>query len=333
MQNTNVAPHEQILSVILGFWQAHALGVATKLGVPDFLAEGPLHVDELASRTETNVLALFRLLRALESVGIFIQTSPRVFGNTPASECLRKDAPGSQWPLVLQNLSRGNGAFEGWDELEYSVRTGEPSVDKIYGYDYWELLRRHPQANEANNGSMRSASLAMTPAITAAYDWSQFPVIADIGGGIGTQLISILDATPSSRGVLFDQPHLGAESITHDRMKAVGGDFFESVPAGADVYLLRWVLHDWTETEAEAILGTLRRSMKPTACLIVAEFVIPEEAAFDFGKWADLQMLVTVGGRERTEKEFRDLLSAAGFDLQKVIATASPLRLLVAKPM
>jgi hypothetical protein len=111
MQNTNVAPHEQILSVILGFWQAHALGVATRLGVPDFLAEGPLHVDELAIRTETNVLALFRLLRALESVGIFIQTSPRVFGNTPASECLRKDAPGSQWPLVLQNLSRGNGAF------------------------------------------------------------------------------------------------------------------------------------------------------------------------------------------------------------------------------
>jgi hypothetical protein len=139
--------------------------------------------------------------------------------------------------------------------------------------------------------------------------------------------------TPSSRGILFDQPHLGAESITHDRMKAVGGDFFESVPPGADVYLLRWVLHDWTETEAEAILGTLRRSMKPTECLIVVEFVIPEEPAFDFGKWADLQMLVTVGGRERTEKEFRDLLSAAGFDLQEVVATASPLSLLVAKPM
>ncbi|HTF67094.1 MAG TPA: methyltransferase dimerization domain-containing protein [Edaphobacter sp.] len=123
-----------------GVLAAHALGVATKLGVPEFLAEGPLHVDELASRTETNVLALFRLLRALESVGIFIQTSPRVFGNTPASECLRKDAPGSQLPLVLQNLSRGNGAFEGWDELEYSVRTGEPSVDKIYGYDYWSFF-------------------------------------------------------------------------------------------------------------------------------------------------------------------------------------------------
>jgi hypothetical protein len=333
MRNSESAPHEHILAIILGFWKAHALGLATKLGLPEFLADGPLHVDELAGRTETNPSALFRLLRALESTGIFIQVSPLVFGNTPASECLRESVPGSQRALVLQNLSIGNGAFEGWAQLEYSVRTGEPSVDKIYGYGYWELLRRNPEANEANNAAMRSASVAMTPAVTAAYDWSQFRLIADVGGGIGTQLVSILDASPSSKGILFDQPHLHAESISHDRMNAVGGDFFASVPADADAYLLRWVLHDWTDTEARAILRTLRRSMKPTARLIVAESVIPQGAAFDFGKWADLQMLVLVGGRERTETEFRDLLLAAGFGLQNVLATASPLSLLVAKPM
>ena len=333
MQNTKPAPQEQILSIVLGFWQARALAVATELGLPDLLADGPLHVDELASRTKTNASALFRLLRALESIGIFTETSPRVFVNTPTSKCLRKDVPGSQWPLVLQNLSKGNGPFEAWDELEYSVRTEMPSLDKIYGHDYWELLRRNPQANAANNGAMRSASAAMTPAVTAAYKWSQFPVIADIGGGIGTQLVSILDASPSSKGILFDQPHVGAESIFHNRMQAIGGNFFESVPTGADAYLLRWILHDWAEMEAAAILGSLRRAMKATARLILVEHVIPEGAAFDLGKWIDLQMLVCLGGRERTETEYRALLTAAGFDLQEVVATASPLSLLVAKPV
>ena len=245
MQNTKPAPHEQILSIVLGFWQARALAVATELGLPDLLADGPLHVDELASRNKTNVSALFRLLRALESTGIFTQTSPRVFVNTPTSECLRKDVPGSQWPLVLQNLSKGNGPFEAWDELEYSVRTEMPSLDKIYGHDYWELLRHNPQANAVNNEAMRSASVAMTPAVTAAYEWSRFPVIADIGGGIGTQLVSILEASPASKGILFDKPYLRAESISHDRIGVISGDFFESVPTGADAYLLRWILHDW----------------------------------------------------------------------------------------
>jgi len=275
----------------------------------------------------------FRLLRALESTGIFTQTSPRVFANTPTSECLRKDVPGSQWPLVLQNLSKGNGPFEAWEKLEYAVRTGGPSVEKVYGYDFWELLRRNPQASAATNGAMRSASVAMTPAVTAAYEWSRFPVIADIGGGIGTQLVSILDASPASKGILFDKPYLRAESISHDRIEVIGGDFFESVPTGADAYLLRFVLHDWADAEAALILGSLRRATNPTARLIVVESVIPEGPAFNFGKWSDLQMLVCVGGRERTETEYRELLTATGFDLQEVVATDSPLSLLVAKPV
>jgi len=332
MRNTPV-PEEQILSFVLGFWQSRALAVATELGLPDLLAEGPLHINELARRTETNASALFRLLRAFESIGVFIQISPHVFGNTPASECLRKDIPGSQWPLVLQNLAKGNGPFEAWGELEHAVRTGGPSVEKVYGYDFWELLRCNSQARVTTNGAMRSASVAMTPAVTAAYEWSQFPVIADIGGGIGTQLVSILDAFPSTKGILFDQPHVGVESVFHNRMETIGGNFFESVPTGADAYLLRWILHDWAEPEAAAILGSLRRATNPTARLIVVESVIREGPAFNFGKWSDLQMLVCVGGRERTETEYRALLTAAGFDLQEVVATASPLSLLVAKPV
>ena len=332
MQNTKPAPHEQIFSAVLGFWQARAFAVATELGVPDLLAEGPLHVDELASRSKANASALFRLLRALESIGVFTQAPQRVFANTATSECLRKGAPGSQWPMVLHCLSKGNGPFEGWDALDYAVRSGEPSVDMIYGHDFWELLRRNPQANAAMNGAARSASVAMTPAVTAAYNWNQFPVIADIGGGVGTQLVSILDASPSSRGILFDQPHLGTESISHSRMEVIGGNFFESVPTGADAYLLRWILHDWSDREAAVILGSLRRSMKPTARLILIEHVVPEGAAFDVGKWTDLQMLVCARGRERTETEYRALLAGSKFELQEVVATASSLSLLVAKP-
>ncbi len=333
MPNTKPAPQEQILPIVLGFWQARALAVATDLGLPDLLAEGPLHVDELAIRTKTNALALFRLLRALESIEIFVQASPGVFSNTATSECLRKSMPGSQWPMVVHCLSKGSGPFEGWNELEYAVRTGRPSVEKVFGYDFWELLRRNPQASAAMNRAMRSGSVAMTPAVTAAYKWSQFPVIADIGGGIGTQLVSILDTCPASKGILFDRPHLAAESISHDRMEAIGGDFFDSVPTGADAYLLRFILHDWADVQAAAILGSLRQAIKPAARLIVVELVIPEGAVFHYGKWTDLQMLVCVGGRERTETEYRALLSDAGFDLKEVVATDSPLSLLVARPV
>ena len=333
MQNVQPAPQEWILPIVMGFRQARALAVATELGLAEFLADGPLDVDRLANRSRTDASALFRLLRALESIGFFTQTSPRVFSNTATSDCLRKDVPGSQWPLVVHGLSKGCGPSEGWDELEYTVKTGEPSIEKTFGYDFWELLRRNPQASAAMNGAMRSASVAMTPAVTAAYEWSQFPVIADVGGGIGTQLVSILDASPTSKGILFDRPHVGAESISHDRLEAISGDFFESVPEGADAYLLRWILHDWDDAAAAVILRSLRRSMKPTARLIVIEFLIPEGPDFNLAKWTDLQMLVCVRGRERTESEYRALFSGAGFNFWEVVSTASPLSLLVAKPV
>jgi O-methyltransferase/methyltransferase family protein len=333
MQNKTLVPQEHILHIVLGFWQARALAVATELGLPDLLSDGPRHTEDLASQTRTKAPALFRLMRALESIGIFTQTSPGVFANTATSDCLRQGVPGSQWPFVVHALAKGSGPSEGWNELEYAVRTGVPSVEKVYGYDFWELLRGNSRASAAMNGAMRSASVAMTPAVTAAFKWNRFGVIVDIGGGIGTQLASILDATPASRGILFDRPHLKAEAIAHDRLDFVAGDFFESVPTGADAYLLRFILHDWADPEAADILGSVRQAMKPTARLIVIESVVPDGPVFHFGKWTDLQMLVCLGGRERTEAEYRVLLSGAAFELEDVIPTDSPLSLLVAKPV
>ncbi len=156
--------------------------------------------------------------------------------------------------------------------------------------------------------------------------------LADIGGGIGTQLASILDAFPRCRGILFDQPHVLKNAIQHDRIENVEGSFLEYVPKGADAYLLRWIIHDWAEPQVATILEMLHQALEPTAHLILAECVIPEEPEFGFGKWLDLQMLVSFGGRERTESEYRTLLSAAGFDLQEVVPTASSLSLIIAKP-
>ncbi|WP_158944376.1 methyltransferase [Granulicella sp. S190] len=334
MQSTTPSPQEQILSIILGFWQARSLALVTELHIAEHLADGPLDVAELAKRTSVNASALFRVLRALESTGIFQQVSPRVFANTETSESLRKDVAGSQRAWILHNLSQGDGVFEAWNEIDHSVRTEEASLHKIYGHDLWELYRRQPESNAHFNDAMRSVSETMTPTVTAAYDWSSFAVIADIGGGIGTQLTSILATSPSSRGILFDQAHVRSTSmVANDRIEALGGDFFSSVPGGADAYLLRFILHDWSDSKALAILGSVRRAMKSTARLVVIESVIPEGPEFHFGKWLDLQMLVVVNGRERTEAEFRDLLAKAGFEVETIVPTKSPLSLLIAKPV
>jgi SAM-dependent methyltransferase len=331
MQIPTPTPHEHITSILLGQWQARAVALATELGLADLLAEGPVHINDLASQTNTKPDCLYRLLRALESIHIFSQITPMVFENSPTSRCLQHGTPDSQRSWVLCHLSKRNGQFEAWANLDHALRTGASSFEKVNGCDLWEFGRRNPDSSILLDESMRSTAEIVTPAVTAAYDWSRFPVIADVGGGIGSQLISILDASPRSRGILFDQLHVVERTIPHDRIERIAGDFFASVPEGADAYVLRWILHDWPDSQAARILDCLRRSLKPTGRLVLIEMVVPEGPRFDFGKWADLWLLAMVGGRERTETEFRTLLSSAGFDLEKIITTGTMVKVLVAK--
>jgi hypothetical protein len=231
----------------------------------------------------------------------------------------------------MHNLVEGNGPFEAWLELEHVVRTGEPAIEKIYHQDFFSFIHGNPTASELLNDVMGAWALATTPVITASYDWSTFPVIADIGGGIGNQLVSVLDASTTSKGILFDLPHVESQRITHDRVQFVAGDFFDSVPANADAYILRWILHDWSDVDSARILQVLRQTMKPHSRLIIVESVIPEDETYHPGKWIDLQMMVALKGRERTEKEFRALLLREGFIVDEVITTACPLSLIVAR--
>jgi O-methyltransferase domain/Dimerisation domain len=322
-------PHEQILAIAAGFWQSRALAVAAELELAELLAEGPLHVDVLASRTKTHSLSLFRLLRALETLGVFSQVAPYVFANTPSSDCLRRNVPNTQWAWIRAQLSVGGGVYEGWSGLGGSIQTGDTAFDQVLGCSFWEFYRRNRKL-ALSSTRLRLIGKHNSPEVAKAYDWSRFPVIAGIGGGIGGLLVEILEAYPSCRGILFDQLNVVQQAISHEHLEPIGGDFFKSVPAGADAYILRWIIHDWSEAEAVAVLGKVREAMKPGARLVLLEELIPETAELVPGKWIDLLMPAITGGRERTEKEYSELLSAAGFELEDVVRTSGSFSMLIA---
>ena len=326
-------PFNELLAILRGLWASRALAVAAELDLAGLLATGPKNVDELAAATKTHAPSLFRVMRALESIGVFHQVSRRVFANSPSSELLRKDVPGSQWAFVRMILSKDMGQYDAFGALMSSVRTGKPSFEEVHGCGGWEYYRRHPEKGAIFNEAMRSASAAISPAVAAAFDWSKFPVIADIAGGIGSQLVAILDAHPSTRGILFDQQKVVASAIPHPRMERVGGDFFKSVPAGADAYTLRWIIHDWPDAESITIMTAIRKAMKPAGRLIVIEEIVPETPELTWAKWLDLQMLVGPGGQERTATEYRALFAKAGFELERIIPTDAGSALIIARPV
>jgi hypothetical protein len=325
-------PQEQILGIVNNHWQSCCVGAAAQLELADLLADGPLHVDVLAERTQTHAPSLYRMLRALESTAIFTQTSHGVFGNTPASDCLRRHRVGSNWAWIRFTLCSGAPVFEGWRGLMLSLKNGRGGFEQLTGENGWEHMQSRPETYTIFNQAMRDLSSAISPAVAAAFDWSRYPVVADIGGGIGSQLSSILDAHPSCRGILFDLPNVVAEAPADARIERVGGDFFKGIPVQADAYVLRWLLHDWSDEESARILSTLKKVVAPNARVMLVESVVPETPAFDAGKWMDLNMLVmTNGGRERTAAEFGALLDQGGFELERIVATPSPLSILVGK--
>jgi hypothetical protein len=325
-------PQEQILGIVNNHWQSCCVGAAAQLEIADLLADGPLHVDILAERAKTHAPNLYRMLRALASTGIFAQGSPRVFGNTPASECLRRDLAGSQWAWIRFTLCAGAPVFEGWRGLMPSLQNGRPGFDQVTGQGAWEHLQSNPQTQTIFNQAMRDLSASISPAVAASFDWNRFRVVADIGGGIGAQLSSILDAHPSCRGILFDQPAVVAEA-PDGRIERVGGDFFKDVPVQANAYVMRWVLHDWSDEESVVLLKNVRSVTVPEARLMVVESVIPETPEFDMGKWMDVNMMMMATGRERTAAEFRDLFERAGFALEQIVPTPSPLSIVIGKPI
>lgn len=323
-------PQFAMLQLIIGFWVSRAIYVAAKLGLADLVKDSPKTADELARLTGTHSPSLYRALRALASVGVFTDDGRGRFAQTPLSETLRSDTPGSLRALAIVEL--GQEHYPAWGNLMHSVKTGEIAFDNLFKQNAWEYYAQNPEDASNFNESMRGLTEMINVAALEAYDFSGADKLVDVAGGTGRLISSILSACPRMRGVLFDLPHVIAEAGplldaagVRDRCETSTGDFFRSVPEGGDAYVMKWIIHDWDDEKSTAILKNIRRAMDEKGKLLLIEMVVPEGNQPDLSKFLDLDMMVMTGGRERTEAEFNSLLAASGFKLTRVVRTASPI--------
>src|SRR5690349_2199493 len=257
-----------MLQLISGFWISRAVYVIGKLGIPDLLQTGPKTAEELASATKTHAPSLFRILRALVSVGVLNSADGGRFAQTPVSETLVTDAPGSLRWFAVSEL--GQEHYPAWGNLMHSVKTGEIAFDNFFGADVWKYFQQNPEDAAVFNNSMSAVTAHTNEAITSLYDFSQFGTIVDVGGGHGGLITSILEKNPEVKGVLFDaaeviegaRPKIEAAGLA-DRLEAVAGDFFKSVPEGGDAYVMKWIIHDWDDEKSNTILKNIRTQMQP----------------------------------------------------------------------
>jgi len=282
--------------------------------------------------------SLYRVLRALSSIGFVTYTADGRFAQTPLSEILVTDAPGSLRWFTISEL--GQEHYPAWGNLMHSVKTGEIAFDNFFGADIWKYFEQNPEDAAVFNNSMSGVTAATNDEILAVYDFSSFETVVDVGGGHGGLITSILNANPKLKGVLLDapqvidgtRPKIEAAGLAN-RCETVAGDFFKSVPAGGDAYVMKWIIHDWDDKRAITILRNIRNQMQPNGKVIIVDCVVPENNDPDFSKFFDLNMMVMTGGKERTEKEFAQLLGAAGFKLLRVIPTKVPTSIVEAEPV
>jgi hypothetical protein len=337
MTAEETSPRDALLRMTNAFQVSQAIYAAATLGIADLLVDGPKSTDVLAEGTGTHAPTLHRLLRALASVGVFVESDGH-FGLTPPAEYLRTDTPGSLRDFVM--LIGQQPFWSSWGHLLHSVRTGESAFREQHGMVLWEYWAAHPEEAAVFDAAMTSLASGVVDALVGSYDFSGIRTLADIGGGQGELLARILAAYPALRGILFDQPDVvrTADALLEqagvaDRCEVVGGSFFETVPAGADAYLLKSVIHDWDEEAAIEILRTCRGAMDEHGKLLVVERVIRPGNDPDPAKFSDLNMLVIPGGRERSAEDFERLYAEAGFEVSKTIHTGSPYNIIEGTPV
>jgi orsellinic acid C2-O-methyltransferase len=317
-----VTERERVAQLVFGFFPAQVVQTLARLGVPDALGEGALDLDGLAGRTGTHPDALFRLLRAAVGLDLVTRTDEGTYALTPGGQLLRTGTPGSIGNLA--QLFCGDAVWRAWGELEWSVRTGEPSFEKLTGRPAFAYMADDPGMNAIFTEAMAEGTRMAAPGIVAACDLTGVTTLADIGGGNGTLLAAFLDAHPHLRGILFDSPS-GATAVVDDRCEVMTGDFFVSVP-GADAYVLKSVVHDWDDERSVTILSRIREAMPAHGVLLLVEPVLRDDPEVLGDQrmllMSDLNMLVCLGGRERTRPQFEDLLTAAGLRLTDVTPAA-----------
>ncbi len=339
MRNSKAPSGETIAAVrrlVDGYQVSQAIHVLVRLGVPDRVAAGPRSVKELAAAVHAHEPSLYRLLRAVAAVRLLEELPDRRFALTELGEALHSDVPGSVagWAAFIGRPYY----WKAWARLYDGVKTGEHAFRLEHGVGVWEYRQRDPDEVAVFNRAMNSVSGSISPAVVAGYDFSSPATVVDVGGGGGLLLTEILKANPGTRGILFDLPGtvedaraFVAASGVGERCELVAGDFFKTVPSGADVYLLKSILHDWYDKEAGAILTTVRAAARPDSVLLVIEAVLagPNEGAP--AKFGDLNMMVAAGGQERTREEWEKLFESTGWRLDDV-RPASRSFILVTRP-
>jgi C-methyltransferase len=321
-------PHEVIWSFTNAFITSRFLQIVAELGVADDVGDEPVSAAELATGRGVNVDALDRVLRLLAAHGIF-EVAGDGFRHTPASELLRSDHPMSMraFPRMM-GLPVFTKAF---DNLQHSLETGSPAVETVEPKGLWAYFQDHPVEAQIFGESMMAKAAADIAAILAAYDFSRFGTIADIGGGRGHLLRAVLDSVPNAQGVLFDLPDVIASvDVEHERLKKQPGDFFVDSLPRADAYVLMEVIHDWADEQCVAILKAVRDAAPDDATVIIIENVLPDDELDPRGQTLDAIMLAVTGGRERTPSQLNALLNSARFGQGAVIETAGPLRIVEA---
>lgn len=325
----NMPPPEAILTqTIMGSLNAQAVYVAAKLGVADSLVDGPKGIDELAKSVDADTSSLYRVMRALASLGVFAEDAGKVFRLTPMSEFLRSDVDGSLRDVAI--FMGEDWHWRVWGQTLYSVKTGKEAWSRVHGASVFPYFSKNPEAARIFDDAMSSLTSLATKAVTEAYDFSEIKTLVDVAGGHGKLLAGILEANPSVRGALFDLPHVieraeenGLLGSVKSRCDFVSGDFFEKVPR-ADGYIMKHIIHDWSDEEATKILRNISNEMEPNGRVLLVEMVIGEVNQPDMGKVMDIEMLVSPGGKERTAEEYRELFAGAGLKLTRIVPTKSP---------
>jgi hypothetical protein len=330
------SPQQLMSSLLGGYRVTQMVHVAAKLGIADQLKGGPRTIQELAAATNAHADSLYRLLRTLAGFGVFAEDADMRFRLTPAAELLRTGVPGSMRSTAI--VMGEEWMWRPWGALLHSIKTGETAFDHLYGKGSFDWLKEHPAEARLFDDFQAEGTRRSADAVARAYDFSSARTVVDVGGGAGVLLSAILRRTPNARGVLFDLDHVAqaARSAVEPQIAArcefTGGDFFKAVPSGGDVYVLKYIIHDWDDSRSQVILSNCRKAMATKAKLLLVEELLCGPNQPCQAKVSDINMLVRVGGRNRTEKEYRTLLTNGGFAVTRVLPAQGDLHVIEAVP-
>lgn len=330
VHGTEEAVREKILNLLSGEWVSRGLYVVTKLEVADHLQSGSKSIEELGILTSSNPDSLNRLLHMLAGFGVFEEVSFGVYANTDASSLLIQNNPDTLYGL---SLFYGEEIHKSWDELLASVQTGTPAFELMFKTPVFSYLKKNPAQALQFQEAMKEKSKAVIQGTLSNYDFSSFRSVYDIGGGHGQFLQAILQKYPHLHGVLFDLPEVIEKNTTmrSNRCRLISGDFFDSIPSGGDVYLLKSILHDWDDQNAERILKNCRQVMGPKSRLLMIEVVLQPKDQSTYANCMDVLMLAITGGKERSLESFNQMIENCGFVLEHIYPTSTEFSILEIK--